>query len=135
MFPIRDHNPSGRIPYVTYLLMAANIGVFLSYLSILGDDRALYAFYDTYALVPARLGAGYGYEGLLTSMFLHAGWMHLAGNMLFLWIYGDNIEDEMGHLPYLAFIFCQGLLQGWRRCGLSHRRQCRWWGPRGRLPG
>jgi membrane associated rhomboid family serine protease len=112
MFPIRDHNPSGRIPYVTYLLMAANIGVFLSYLSILGDDRALYAFYDTYALVPARLGAGYGYEGLLTSMFLHAGWMHLAGNMLFLWIYGDNIEDEMGHLPYLGFYLLSGLAAG-----------------------
>ena len=112
MFPIRDHNPSGRVPYVTYVLMAANIGVFLSYVPILSDENALYAFYDAYALVPARLGAGYGFEGLLTSMFLHGGWMHLAGNMLFLFIFGDNVEDEMGHFPFLAFYLASGVIAG-----------------------
>ncbi|MFK7837073.1 MAG: rhomboid family intramembrane serine protease [Sulfitobacter sp.] len=112
MFPIRDHNPSGRTPYVTYVLMALNIGIFLSYVPILNDNKALYDFYNTYALIPARLEAGYGFEGLLTSMFLHGGWMHLAGNMLFLYIYGDNIEDEMGHIPYLLFYLAAGVAAG-----------------------
>lgn len=109
MFPIRDHNPSGRTPYVTYLLMAANIVIFLSYVPILSDNRALFEFYNAYALVPARLSAGYGYETLLSSQFLHGGWMHLAGNMLFLWIFGDNIEDEMGHMPFLGFYLICGI--------------------------
>ncbi|MEW9919394.1 rhomboid family intramembrane serine protease [Marimonas sp. MJW-29] len=112
MFPIRDHNPSGRIPFVTYILMAANIGIFLSYVPILGDERAIGAFYNAYALVPARIGQGYGFEGLFTSMFLHGGWMHLAGNMLFLWIYGDNVEDEMGHIPFLLFYLVVGVAAG-----------------------
>lgn len=112
MFPIRDHNPSGRLPWVTYILMVANIGVFLSYVPILSDDRALYEFYNAYALVPARIGQGYGFEGLLTSMFLHGGWMHLAGNMLFLFIYGDNVEEEMGHFWFLFFYLVAGIAAG-----------------------
>ena len=112
MFPIRDHNPSGRVPYVTYMLMAANIGIFLSYVPLLSDDRALSLFFANYALIPAQLSAGYGYEDLFSSMFLHAGWMHLAGNMLFLWIYGDNVEDEMGHLRYLIFYLMAGVAAG-----------------------
>lgn len=107
MFPIRDHNPSGRTPYVTYALMALNIGVFLSYLGL--DDRALAFFYWDYALIPARVSAGEGVTGLVTSMFLHGGFMHIAGNMLFLFIFGDNIEDELGHLPYLGFYLVSGL--------------------------
>lgn len=110
MLPIRDHNPSGRVPYVTYALMAANIGIFLSYVALFSDDLALGAFYLEWALLPDRVGAGEGYSGLFTSMFLHAGWMHLAGNMLFLFIFGDNIEDEMGHVPYLVFYIACGLL-------------------------
>ncbi|MEM6940215.1 MAG: rhomboid family intramembrane serine protease [Pseudomonadota bacterium] len=112
MFPIRDHNPSGRTPYVTYALMALNIVIFLSYVPILDNERALYAFYDAYALIPARIDAGYDYEGLITSQFLHGGWMHLAGNMLFLYIYGDNIEDEMGPLLYLIFYLAAGVAAG-----------------------
>ena len=112
MFPIRDHNPSGRTPYVTYVLMALNIGIFLSYAGLLSDPRAISAFYYEWALFPARVSAGGGYEGLITSMFLHGGWMHLAGNMLFLFIYGDNIEDEMGHLPYLGFYLLAGIAAG-----------------------
>lgn len=112
MFPIRDHNPSGRTPYVTYALMAMNIGIFLSYVPLLTEPRALYAFYDAWALIPARIGNGYGFEGLFTSMFLHGGWMHLLGNMLFLWIFGDNIEDEMGHVRYLLFYIACGVAAG-----------------------
>lgn len=125
MFPIRDHNPSGRVPYVTYALMALNILVFLSYLPIQSDNRALYDFYNAYALIPARIDAGQGYAGLLTSQFLHGGWMHIAGNMLFLWIYGDNIEDEMGHLPFLAFYLLAGVAAGMTQV---------WFDPSSRVP-
>lgn len=112
MFPIRDHNPSGRIPYVTYALMAANIGIFLSMLPIAGDERALMQFYYDWALLPRRVMEGDGAGALLTSQFLHGGLMHLAGNMLFLWIFGDNVEDEMGHLPFLGFYLITGVLSG-----------------------
>jgi membrane associated rhomboid family serine protease len=112
MLPIRDHNPSGRIPYVTYALMAANIGIFLSMLPIAQDEQALRLFYYDWALLPRRILAADGTGALLTSQFLHAGWLHLAGNMLFLWIFGDNVEDEMGHLPFLAFYLVAGVLSG-----------------------
>ncbi|WP_339767836.1 rhomboid family intramembrane serine protease [uncultured Pseudosulfitobacter sp.] len=109
MFPIRDHNPSGRTPYVTYGLMAANILIFLSYVGLMSDARAINAFYIEWAFIPARISAGEGYYTLVSSMFLHGGWMHLAGNMLFLFIFGDNIEDEMGHGPYLGFYLLSGV--------------------------
>ncbi|MGX9356919.1 rhomboid family intramembrane serine protease [Roseobacteraceae bacterium S113] len=110
MFPIRDHNPSGRTPYVTYALLAINIVVFLSYFpAMMGNDRALFGFYQAYGFVPAQFNQGGGIMGLFTSMFLHGGWMHLIGNMLFLWIFGDNIEDEMGHTTYLGFYLASGV--------------------------
>lgn len=112
MFPIRDHNPSGRTPYMTYLLMAINVAVFLSYVSLFNDPRGLNVFFAQFGTIPARLTSGGGYETLLTYMFLHGGWMHLAGNMLFLWIFGDNVEDEMGHGPFLGFYICTGVLAG-----------------------
>lgn len=112
MFPIRDHNPSGRTPYVTYLLMAANIAIFLGYVGLFDDPYGLDMFFMQFAAIPARLASGNGAETLLTSMFLHAGWMHLAGNMLFLYIFGDNVEDEMGHLPFLGFYLGAGVLAG-----------------------
>lgn len=108
MFPIRDHNPSGRTPYVTYALIAANVLAFLGYFGLLGDERALMQFYANWAIVPAWVSDGSHIHTLLTSQFLHAGFMHLAGNMLFLWIFGDNLEDEMGHLGYLIFYLACG---------------------------
>ncbi len=112
MFPIRDHNPSGRIPYVTYMLMAANIGIFLSYVALFNEPRALNAFFFDYAAIPARITSGDGLSTLISSMFLHGGWMHLIGNMLFLYIFGDNVEDEMGHVPYLVFYLAAGIIAG-----------------------
>ncbi|MHC9236746.1 rhomboid family intramembrane serine protease [Pseudooceanicola sp. 502str34] len=109
MFPLRDHNPSGRTPYVTYLLMVANTLVFVSYLALFTDEAALMAFFDQWAMIPARVMSGDGYHTLVSSMFLHGGFLHLAGNMLFLWIFGDNLEDEMGHLRYLAFYIACGV--------------------------
>ncbi len=110
MFPIRDHNPSGRTPYVTYLLIAVNIAVFLSYWGLFRDPRAINAFFFDWALIPALISEGQGFGGIVTSMFLHGGWMHLAGNMLFLYIFGDNIEDELGHLRYLGFYLGCGII-------------------------
>jgi membrane associated rhomboid family serine protease len=107
MLPIRDHNPSGRVPYITWMLMAANIGIFVLY--GFGSDQAIYDVYLEWALIPARISFGEGYYTFVSSQFLHGGVMHLAGNMLFLWIFGDNIEDEMGHLPYLGFYLLSGI--------------------------
>lgn len=112
MFPIRDHNPSERVPFVTLTLIAINVVVFLAGLALLQTDRQLSQFYFDYALLPARLEAGENYSALLTSIFLHGGIMHLGGNMLFLWIFGDNLEDEMGHLPFLAFYLISGIGAG-----------------------
>lgn len=112
MFPIRDHNPSGRTPFVTYALIAINIAVFLGTLDQDQSPRALMTFYANYALVPAFLSEGYGYSGLITSMFLHGGWLHIAGNMLFLYIFGDNLEDKMGHVGFSLFYLAAGLGAG-----------------------
>ena len=107
MFPIRDHNPSRNPAIVTYILMALNIAVFLAMLPSYGTQQEI-VIYSDWALVPARISAGDGYVTVLTSMFMHGGLMHIAGNMLFLWIFGDNLEDEMGHGPYLAFYLASG---------------------------
>ncbi len=112
MFPIRDHNPSERRPYVTWVLMALNIGIFASYWPLFDDPRELQRFYYDWAMVPALVTQEGDYQTMLTSMFLHGGILHLAGNMLFLWIFGDNIEDEMGHLPYLMFYLACGIGAG-----------------------
>lgn len=109
MFPIRDHNPSGRTPYVTYALIALNVVIYLGYWPLFSDARALNLFFFDWAMIPARVTQAREYSGLLTSIFLHGGIMHLVGNMLFLWIFGDNMEDRMGHLPYLAFYLACGV--------------------------
>jgi membrane associated rhomboid family serine protease len=108
MFPIRDHNPSGTTPFVCYTLIAANALIFLGYWLTLRTDYALGEFLFNWGLVPARIMHGQGVETILTSMFLHAGWMHIIGNMLFLFIFGDNLEDQMGHIPFLIFYLLAG---------------------------
>ncbi|PIE13531.1 MAG: rhomboid family intramembrane serine protease [Rhodobacterales bacterium] len=112
MYPIRDHNPSGRTPFVTYTLISMNIILFISYLGLFNDPRAIDTFYRQWGILPAQISAGYGYETLVTSMFLHGGYMHILGNMLFLWIFGDNMEDEMGHLGFLLFYVAAGIAAG-----------------------
>ena len=110
MFPIRDHNPSLRTPYVTYTLIAINVVVHLTLFVLFQDDQALYFnVHQPYGMVPAQISAGEGYVTLITSIFLHGGIMHLGGNILFLWIFGDNLEDDMGHLPFLAFYLAGGI--------------------------
>jgi len=115
MFPIRDHNPSRQTPYVTYALIAINVVVFVSYWSLFADQRALQLFFYDWAMTPALVSQQGTYATLFTSMFLHGGLMHLAGNMLFLYIFGDNLEDEMGHAGYALFYVASGL-----GAGLAH---------------
>ncbi|MCV6595962.1 MAG: rhomboid family intramembrane serine protease [Mangrovicoccus sp.] len=109
MFPFRDHNPSSRTPFVTYGLILANVVIFLAYQPLFANDQALGAFFSQWAAIPAAITQGDALHGLVTSMFLHGGWMHLIGNMLFLYVFGDNLEDIMGHLAYLGFYLLCGL--------------------------
>ena len=112
MFPFRDHNPSDRAPYVTYALIAMNCIIFFGYQGDLNNVRVMLDIYGQWALIPSRLGQGQGFETLITSAFLHGGFWHLAGNMLFLNIYGDNLEDEMGHGKFLGFYLLCALAAG-----------------------
>lgn len=112
MFPIRDHNPSLRTPYVTYALIAINVVVFAMYYPLFANELKLASFWGDWAMIPARVSAGENTYTLFTSMFLHGGFMHLAGNMLFLWIFGDNLEDELGHAKFAGFYVLCGLIAG-----------------------
>jgi rhomboid family protein len=105
MIPIRDTIPSSRIPFVNYLLIAANVLVFL-YEASLGPHAE--TFIRQHGLVPRT----FSLPNLLSSMFLHGGWLHLFGNMLYLYIFGDNVEDRMGHARYLAFYLLCGMAAG-----------------------
>jgi membrane associated rhomboid family serine protease len=102
MFPISDVIPSRTVPFVTVGLIVANALVFLYMLSLPGAMRE--GFVAAYALVPAWFSV----PTLFTSQFLHAGWFHIIGNMLYLWIFGDNVEDRLGHFPYLLFYLGAG---------------------------
>jgi membrane associated rhomboid family serine protease len=106
MLPLRDHNPRHITPWVTYLLLIANLAIFILEL-IIGE-----AFIVEWSFIPARflenpLGQ---IPTLFTSMFMHAGWLHLLGNMLYLWIFGDNIEDRLGHVRFIIFYLICGLV-------------------------
>lgn len=107
MFPIRDHNPSNGTPFVTWALIAVNVVLFLS---TLPGNPAGEELWLRLALYPGLVSEGRMLGGMLTHMFLHAGLLHLGGNMLFLWIFGDNLEDQMGHLGFLVFYLSAGVL-------------------------
>ncbi len=112
--PLKDLNSTKTTPVVNIALILANLVVFFYELTI--SPHALRLFEMSYAMVPARVPALLAGRGdfvvtflpLLTSMFLHSGFLHVAGNMLFLWIFGDNVEDHFGHLTYLAFYLVCG---------------------------
>ena len=112
MFPFRDHNPSQRTPYVTIALIAVNVIVFLMMLPAYSDPFTMGMVLSEYALFPVRISEGSGFYTLLTSAFMHGGFMHLAGNMLFLWVFGDNLEDQMGHGPFALFYAAAAVLAG-----------------------
>jgi len=111
MLPLTDHNPRRIVPVINYLLIAANVLMFFWELSLgpyIERDLMLVSF------VPVRFWAAPLYPPnlirILISMFLHGGWLHLGGNMLYLWIFGDNIEDRLGHLKYVIFYLLCGLI-------------------------
>ncbi len=112
MLPIRDHNPSQKTPYVTYALMAVNMVVFLTYWSDLQNPQVINQFFRDWAMVPKRVTQDGQIYSMFTAMFLHGSFMHLAGNMLFLWIFGDNMEEELGHAGYLVFYIAVGWAAG-----------------------
>lgn len=121
MVPLRDNVPTTITPYVTYALIGANIGIFLYQLSLAPQE--LQAFFQSAAVVPCQLSGNITgrcpvptdqalpeWMTLFTSQFLHGGFLHIAGNMLFLWIFGNNVEDRLGHIKFLIFYLACGAL-------------------------
>ncbi|HEY6571809.1 MAG TPA: rhomboid family intramembrane serine protease [Candidatus Eisenbacteria bacterium] len=121
MIPLRDANPSDRFPFVTIGLIVACTLVYLDEASL---GQGLRAFFAAFALVPGQVtygvqsgevGVAGSIQPFFTSMFLHGSWMHLIGNMWFLWIFGDNVEDSLGSWRFLTFYLLAGL-----GAGLAH---------------
>jgi rhomboid family protein len=121
VIPLRDANPTRRRPVVTYALIAACFAVFGIELWIqsTGGDRALDRFFTDYGLVARDVTSGGGSDGfghvlvaLITHQFLHGGWLHIGGNMLYLWIFGNNVEDRLGRPGFLAFYLAGGVIAG-----------------------
>jgi membrane associated rhomboid family serine protease len=119
--PLRDNVPTSITPYVTYGLIGANVGIFLYQLSL--SQQGLRQFFYSAAVVPCQLSGNISsncpaitpdqlpeWMTLITSQFLHGGWLHIAGNMLFLWIFGNNVEDRLGHIKFLVFYLGCGVL-------------------------
>lgn len=104
MIPLRDTQPSNTRPFTTMFIIAVNVLVFLYEISL--EPTYLNYFISQHGVVPDR----FQYVDLLTSMFIHGGWMHLIGNMWFLWIYGDNVEDVLGHGKFLLFYILCGIV-------------------------
>src|SRR3954471_10086897 len=104
MFPIKDQNPTRTFPFVNYLLMAANVAAYV-WETLLIQQNGEAAVVSGYGLVATRLLTDPAGElfTVFTSMFMHGGLAHLGGNLLFLWIFGDNVEDAIGHLRYIGF--------------------------------
>jgi membrane associated rhomboid family serine protease len=116
MIPLRDNTRSHSFPYVNITLIAINIIVFFKEITL--PSQHLNYFFHTYGVIPAQVieqiisGVPFIAIGtpFITAMFLHGGWLHLLGNMLYLWIFGDNVEDRLGHLPYLFFYLSVGII-------------------------
>lgn len=106
LFPYKDENPSSKFPIVTVLLIFINIAVFIWTLPILfGNEETANAFFSQYGFVPAQ----FSIIAIITSMFLHGGIDHIAGNMWYLWLFGDNVEDRFGRIKYVIFYLAAGL--------------------------
>jgi membrane associated rhomboid family serine protease len=116
MIPIGDDNSARRItPIVTYVLIALNALVF--FLELTNGE----AFIDRWAFVPSRFFADPvgDFATLFTAMFMHAGWLHILGNMLYLWIFGDNVEDRLGHAMYFVFYILCGLAASFAQAAIN----------------
>ena len=113
MIPIADEIRSQRTPWVTYVLIAANVVIFLYELAL---GQEVYGLLMSFGAVPARItnpaANPLAFVTLFTSIFLHGGWTHLIGNMVYLWIFGDNVEDALGYVGYIVFYAAGGVLAG-----------------------
>jgi membrane associated rhomboid family serine protease len=122
VIPLRDANPTRRAPIITLLLIAACFAVWIYELMVLADsgERGLNRFFLEYGVVPSRLSAAVNGGHLvsaaaltlITSMFLHGSWVHILGNMLYLWIFGNNVEDRLGRVAFLGFYLVGGIVAG-----------------------
>ena len=110
MFPLYDENPTRITPYFTYGLIGMNVLVFLHEISL--SNLQLEQFFQLYAVIPQELTINWSGEWitLFTSQFLHGGWWHLISNMVYLWVFGNNIEDRLGHFKYLLFYLTCGAI-------------------------
>jgi membrane associated rhomboid family serine protease len=113
MIPLRDVIPSRTTPGVTITLIVVNVLVFLFQMSL--TERGQHAFIHAFGLVPAY----FSFLTVLTSMFVHGGFAHIAGNLLFLWIFGDNVEDRLGHGRFLLFYLLCGLTAAFAQTALD----------------
>jgi membrane associated rhomboid family serine protease len=111
MIPLRDDIRSEKRPWVTWGLMAACVGAFAwQMLTELGDPKAGDTIVRAFGMIPADVSHGRHLWTIITSMFLHGGFLHIIGNMLYLWIFGDNVEDAFGRLPYLLVYLFTGIV-------------------------
>ncbi len=111
LFPVGDDNVDGGHPAVfSYLILVLNIGLFVFQFSL--PEGAQAGFVETYGAIPAEISRGIDLQTLFSSMFLHGSWMHLAGNMLYLWIFADNVEAVIGNFRFLLFYLAGGLIAG-----------------------
>ena len=110
MFPLYDDNPTRITPYFTYGLIGMNVLVFLHEINL--SSLQLEQFFQLYAVIPQELTINWSREWttLFTSQFLHGGWWHLISNMVYLWVFGNNIEDRLGHFKYLLFYLTCGAI-------------------------
>lgn len=111
MIPVRDEIPTRETPVVNYLLITINVVVFV--LMVFLPESTLEAVYSRFAMTPSHFADGVDLGDILTiftSMFMHAGVAHIGGNMIYLWIFGDNVEDRLGHSRYLVFYFVGGVV-------------------------
>src|SRR5271165_4063751 len=104
MFPLKDTQRSYSRPVMTIALIAVNVLVFMFEYSL--GPRTLNALIEYYGLVPDH----FQFSRIFTAMFLHGGWMHVLGNMLFLWVFGNRVEDFLGHAKYLLFYLLCGVV-------------------------
>jgi membrane associated rhomboid family serine protease len=123
VIPLRDANPTHRRPFVTLALIALNVAAFLLWEPIFGSLRQQTIFFYCHGAIPVEMtelqpipevaqvcGGKSVLLSIFSSMFLHGGWLHIIGNMLFLWVFGNNVEDRMGPLVFLAFYLVGGLV-------------------------
>jgi membrane associated rhomboid family serine protease len=131
VIPLRDYNPTRRRSLITWGLILINFGVYfyLAQNPVMNENAIA-----QYAVIPADITAGRHLGTLITSMFLHASLLHVGGNMLFLWIFGNNVEDKLGEIKFLVIYFAAGIAGSLLQVYITRRQPCRCWARAARSP-